>query len=187
MVKCTLIVNVEISPWVLHQFINMLGVISSIWGVLSYGMCGQCKYSANFNTSSTTRMRESNSWEITSLWMQFPQHLLNVPNQRLIAHLMSNLFWCWMCMMLLYEMETTGNVSEMHFTTLVENAIDHYHTVFDPKNYLCSKQNRWPVKVLSKIHVIKKWLLHWESVIIFGAICQRNISWYIKESNHFSK
>lgn len=27
-------------------------------------------------------------------------------------------------MMLLYEMETTGNVSEMHFTTLVENAID---------------------------------------------------------------
>lgn len=27
-------------------------------------------------------------------------------------------------MMLLYEIETTGNVSEMHFTTLVENAID---------------------------------------------------------------
>lgn len=56
--------------------------------------------------------------------MQFRQHLLNVPNQRLTVNLMSNLFLCWMCVMLLYEMETTGNVSELHFTTLVENAID---------------------------------------------------------------
>jgi hypothetical protein len=56
--------------------------------------------------------------------MQFPQYLLNVPNPRLIASLMSDLFLCWICMMLLYKMETTGNVSEMHFTTLVENAID---------------------------------------------------------------
>lgn len=56
--------------------------------------------------------------------MQFLQQLLNVPNQRFIANLMSSLFLCWMGMMLLYEMETTGNVSEMHFTTLVKNAID---------------------------------------------------------------
>lgn len=37
---------------------------------------------------------------------------------------MSNLFLCWMCMMLLYEMEIIGNVLEMYFIILVENVID---------------------------------------------------------------
>ena len=48
---------------------------------------------------------------------------------------MSNLFFFWMCVMLLYEMETTGSVSEMHFTALVENVIDwsESHCVWPPK------------------------------------------------------
>ena len=76
---------------------------------------------ANVNTSSTQKKEQQ--LEYCIIWMQFPQHLLYVPKQRLIVNLMSNLF-CWMCVMLLYEMETTGSVSEMHFTALVENVID---------------------------------------------------------------
>lgn len=82
--------NLSLSPASVYQ--HIVGVISLFWEILSYKYYLDDANTANFNTSSTTRKRKSNSWKITSLWMQFPWHLLNVPNQRLIAHLMSNLF-----------------------------------------------------------------------------------------------
>lgn len=71
---------------------------------------------------------------------------------------MSNLF-CWMCVMLLYEMETTGSVSEMHFTALVENVIDWSvsHCVWPPKLPLhFGKQMAYERKFQTKSTLKKK-------------------------------
>lgn len=64
-----------------------------------------------------------------------------------------------MCVMLLYEMETTGSVSEMHFTALVENVIDWSvsHCVWPPKLPLhFGKQMAYERKFQTKSTLKKK-------------------------------
>lgn len=63
-----------------------------------------------------------------------------------------------MCVTLLYEMETTGSVSEMHFTALVENVIDWSvsHCLTPKITPAVWKTNGLWKKVSNKIHIKKK-------------------------------